>query len=197
MTRSIAFPPTPFALGVRREPFEGVHRDRFVQIPAVAHVLTRVIADATTRRRQRVSLTNQRDRLSQLALRDERDVPLHVDSRRTRQRAGRRSLLVDCVHVGDCLWIELVDDAAWSQALVELVRQMDGAHGFAIAAGVALVGVHVGRATVDRQLHGAGLAVRRQQLRVRDDVDVRVLVAVHEPRRDGAHCAVVRRERLV
>ena len=184
-------------LQVGQKPLDRLDGDRLVPFSAAALRLAGVVADAPADGRQGVVPLDQLERLLELPGCRERDVTLDGDVRRALDLAGRHAPLVDGEGVGNRLGEPLEDRLALRQPLVELVGQLHGAVGGALPAPRAAGRVHVLGPRVQVQAEPARLAVDRRDLRVGQQLDVRVPAHLHELGGDDAHRAVVGREGLV
>jgi len=179
------------------EPFETADGDGLVDLTPGAVVLTARRADAAADRGERVRLADHRVGFGEPSLADEGDVALRRRRHRTGAFAGRVPLLGHRVRVGDGLRIQLEDGLALAEPLVVRVGDDHGADGRALAAARAFVRVDEAGVVEDLRREVARLPLETDQLRIGDDLDVEVASGLDELGRQGAHRAVVGRERLV
>ena len=126
-------------------------------------------------------LPDQGDGLPVLSLRDQRHVSLDIHPGRTGEPAGRQRAFVDGVEIGDRLGIELVDDLARPESLVELVRQLHRTDRLAVPAGVALHRIHEGGVFQQGEPEIPRFPPGREHLGIGDDLDVGVSGRLNEP----------------
>ncbi len=166
-------------------------RDGLVDFAAVAIVLAGMLAHAPAGRRERAALADQLIGLFEFAGRHQSHVPLGVDARRAgglaRRGPGRFGNAED---VGNGLRVGTEDGFAQAQAAVEFAAQVHRAGRCAVAAGVALVQIHIAGILADLDLEIAGLARYSLDVRQSDDLDVLIPGALHQLGREDAHGAV-------
>ena len=180
------------------EALQVANGDRLVDIAPVALALAGMLADATADCGQRAALADEIVGLLEPALADKGDVALDVDPGRAGVLAGRGAIgLRDAVDVGDRLREGSEDGLSLPQPAVELAGQRHRADLGAVAAGVALLEVHVARIPPDPHLEVARLARHALDIGQRDDLDVLVAPALDELGRQDARRAVAGGEGLV
>ena len=168
-----------------------------VHVVARAGLLAGMVAHASANAGKRVLLAKQIQGFSVLALVDQGDVALDAHMSGARGLARGSAALFNGKGAGHALGIELVGRLTVAKALVEQVRRLYGADLGALAAGRALVQIHVARALSQFDLEVTGLARNPLHLGQGVEVDVQVPPGFDQLGRYDAHGAVVGGKRLV
>ncbi len=157
-----------------------------------------MLAHAAAHRGQGTAFANHVVGFLDLALGQQRDVALHVHAGRTRRLArGAPRGLGNSVDVGNGLRIGTEDCLARAQRAIELAGQRHRASDGTLAAGVALLEVHVARPLADLDLEMPWLAADLLDVGQGDDLDVLVARGLDQFGRKRTHGAVASGEGLV
>ena len=179
------------------EALEGADVDRLIHLGAIASRLAAMVTDTPANAREGIVHFDDAQRVRPTSLANQSDVALGALMSGAGVAAGRDAALLDGESVRHRLRVEFIGRAAWRKPLIERIRDNDRAHFDAVAAGDALAGLDIARLAQNRDGEIARLSRDAFDFGIGQDFDIRMAPSFDQPRRDGAHGAVVGRESFI
>jgi hypothetical protein len=176
---------------IHNKTLQGHNADRLIHQRSGTMSLTGVMTGSATDAGKGIVFLYHSKGFPIASLSDESDVALCSLSCGAGGSAGGDTQFLNCVSIGNGLWIEDVSRFLCGKAFVERLRYLNGTNLSTITATDTCIDVDVSRFSTELNLEVTGVALEVQYLSIQEEIDIKISTDIDKLRAECTHGTVI------